>query len=96
MTNTKGAMSISISEDFCRTLNFSMKEGSGSVQLSPSADDFTLNMKVKQSAVSVSPEMPSYTYQPEYEYVKGDGTARINLNIEKSSFSVAVYDRNSD
>lgn len=96
MTNNSGAMSVHVSKGFNNTINFTNKSGSGSLVLSSSVDDYTLNMTGKSSAISVSPELPKYTFQPQYKYVKGNGKAAIHLNIEKSSFSIVVVDIDDD
>lgn len=94
VTNSDGATSMSVSKQFNKTIDFSNISGSGSLIISPAADNYTLNMKAAESAVSVPPEMPDYLFEPGYEYVKGDGSAKINLEIKESSFSILVSDVN--
>lgn len=96
MTSNNGAMSIGVSKEFNKTIDFTNTSGSGSLVLSSLADNYTLNMTGKDSAISVSPKLPKYTFQPNYKYVKGNSKATINLNISKSSFSIVVADIDDD
>lgn len=96
ITSNNGAMGLVVSKGFNNTIDFTSIGGSGSLALSSSADNYALNMKGESSAISVSPQLPKYTFQPNYKYVKGNGKAVINLNIIKSSFSIAVSDIEAD
>lgn len=92
LTNNNGAMSMCVSKEFSKTIDLTVTNGSGSLVLSSLADNYTLNMTGETSAISVSPELPKYTFQPNYKYVKGNGKAVINLNITNSAFSIVVDD----
>lgn len=96
LKSNNGAMSVRVTKDFNKTIDFASTGGSGSLILSSSADNYTLNMIGEKSAISVSPKLPKYTFQPNYKYVKGNGKATINLNIAKSSFSVSIADIDYD
>lgn len=96
MTSSNGAMSVRVLKEFDKTIDFTNTDGSGSLVLSSSADHYTLNMTGKNSAISVSPELPKYSFQPQYKYVKGTGKATINLNITNSAFSLSVADIEDD
>lgn len=92
VTSSNSAMSVCVSKGFNKTIDVTNTGSSGSLILSASADDYTLQIKGKDSAISVAPELPNYTLQQDYIYVKGDGEAAINLNLTNSAFSVTVED----
>lgn len=96
VTCSNSATSLRVPQNFNKTMDFTTTASSGVLVISPYADNFTLNINAKGSAIAVSPEMPMYIYQPEYEYIKGDGAAKISLNIDESSFSVLVSDASDE
>lgn len=93
ITNNMGAVSISVSKGFDKSIDFKSIEGSGSLVLSPTADNYTINMTANTSAVSVPKEFPVYVFQPRYEYVKGLGAAKINLDLQGSAFAIAISNK---
>lgn len=90
ITSNNGAMSVRVAQNFSKTIDITSTGGSGSLVLSTLADNYTLNITGKNSAINVSPELPQYSFQHQYQYVKGNGKAAIRLNIVESSFAVTV------
>lgn len=92
ITNNSGAMNMSIPKDFDKTLDFKSTGGANTLVLSTLADNYTLNITGKGSAINVPPELPKYNRQANYQYVKGSGKAILNLNMEESAFSLNMED----
>lgn len=93
ITNNGGAVSLNVPQEFDKNMDVSFVNGAGALNLSLLADDYTVNIKQKKSAVGVPAEFPSYMARPEYQYVKGNGKAKINLDLQSSAFSIRTSNK---
>ena len=89
LTNTNGSMGISIDEKFSRNVDFVCNDSSGSLSILETAKDYTLDINVESSSFSIAKEFPEYKYEP-YNYINGNGNAKITLDVDDSSFSVRM------
>ncbi|MNI56446.1 hypothetical protein D3C73_1114460 [compost metagenome] len=93
LTNNNGSMSIQIPESFNKVIDFVHTNGSGSVSIDAKAKNYALNITSKDSSVSTSPGLPAFINGKPWGYKNGNGAAKININVKKSSFTILLKEK---
>ncbi|MCE3201095.1 M56 family metallopeptidase [Paenibacillus sonchi] len=93
LTNNNGSMSIQIPESFNKVIDFAHTNGSGSVSIDAKAKNYAVNVTAKDSSVSTSPGLPAFTNGKPWRYKNGNGAAKININVKKSSFTILLKEK---
>lgn len=96
ITGSGSAVSARVSESFNRNIKLTLEESSGSLVIDPAARNYTLSLDAEGSAISMADSFPEYNYPPNYQYVTGNGQARINLSIRESAFSVNIENQKAE
>ena len=88
--NNAGSVMVNLPSDYDRTLNYTGASASGAVILNGNAD-FAVSAKFTSCAVTVPDSWPVCgNGSSEYSYTSGSGTAKVNLELTNSAFS--LYD----
>jgi len=109
IVNNQGAMTFAISEDITKEATYISNQGSTSVGIIESADNYTLLLTVAQSAVSVSSEIldsfedtnmlngSNFNFNVgDFKFVKGSGNAKLSFDIRQSAFSLGFIESVED
>lgn len=87
VTNNSGAVSVMLPSNYSGTVNYTGVSGSGSLAMNGSTN-FAVDANFSNCAVSVPGDWSAYNNgSSSYSYICGNGTAKININLMKCSFS---------
>ena len=87
-TSNGDATNIALPGDYNKIINYTSVNGAGKIVLKESFNDFKISVKNLNSAVSLPKDFPSKTGSSTYEYTKGDGKAKINVDIQNCAFRI--------
>ncbi len=89
LISNKGSTSLILPNNYDKIVNYTSISGSGGIKLNKDSTNYIISMKVSKSAVSIHEDFPQYIVgSSNYEYKNGDGTAKINIDIKSSSFTI--------
>lgn len=90
IVSNQGATKIYVSKELKHNISYTGDESSCKVILSDETDNYSFNLCQENSAVSI-PFSDYDSMSSDYTYVKGDGSAQININLKNSAFKVETY-----
>ncbi|SDL51466.1 M56 family metallopeptidase [Paenibacillus jilunlii] len=93
LTSNNGSMSIQIPEDFNKVIDLAHTNGSGLLNIDAKAKNYAVNLTSKDSSVSTSPGLPVFINGRPWEYKNGNGAAKINIDLSKSSFTISKKEK---
>jgi hypothetical protein len=91
--NNEGAIAIKVPENISNDISYTGNNGAAEIVIArqPKEGGFTFCLKQKKSAVTLPLEFDGYfAYLENYEYVFGNGIAKINVDITAGALSVAL------
>lgn len=90
ITATDSAASLEVARGFNKTINFKIADGTGDVEIDKNATNYTVNLgsDTSTSTIDLPDEFPEFLQQQNYQYKKGDGKAKINVDVKNSAFDL--------
>lgn len=89
VTNNGGAVSFRMVSGYHKNFDCELTEGAGTLKIASGAKDYTVNLHITSSSVSVPSSFISYTSeQSNYHYTNGSGVAHFNITVTNSAFSI--------
>lgn len=87
VTSNASSVAINLPSDYNKTLNYTGNADSCSLSIND-INDFAINAKISSSTFSVPSSWPVYDmFSSNYDYTKGKGIAKINIDVTSSSFA---------
>lgn len=87
VTSTASSVAMKLPSDYNKTLNYTGNASSCALSIS-NINDFAINAKISSSSFLVPSDWPAYDMLgSNYDYTRGKGTAKMNIDVTSSSFA---------
>lgn len=89
VTSNGGSVSFRVMPNYNKSFNCELSGGAGTLKFASDAKDYTVNMFITSSSVSVPSSFTSYTSgQSAYQHINGSGVAQFDITATNSAFSI--------